>query len=470
MAIAAAPSPSYGSLSEPQPCQEDWNRMEKKGFPESASGQPEYLSSENNLIPHLEQRTSCPPTDESAYSCTPWKMKQYSCDPTGLHDEVNDFYEYMKPRPSEIRMRMDVLSRVMNVILYRYPSAQIEPFGSFTTGLFLPTSDLDLVVFCSPQPSLHALEDDFKAYDIPAEDSMKVLDKLSVPVIRYTDKATGVKVDISFNHLTGFDSVSVTTQFMQTYQFLPKLVLLLKQFLVQRDLNEIYKGGVSSYCLILLLVSFLQHHPRYAGTDFSSANLGELLIEFLELYGGRFNYLKTGICVLNGGRYIAKEEIQTQDFLYIVDPARPTDNAGKNCFGMWSVKQAFEVAYKRLSSAVLSRENPVPKRESILGAVVEVPQDTYDYRNWIDSVWGNHPLSPPTTHPAIYYPAPVIPLQSLTPVHPFQYYHQMLPFAVSSDVMPIQQHNIVTATSTHSRSEYPSSNSSASHGDTTTES
>ena len=95
MAIAAAPSPSYGSLSEPQTCQEDWNRMEKKGFPESASGQPEYLSSETNLMPHLEQRTSCPPTDESAYSCTPWKMKQYSCDPTGLHDEVNDFYDYM---------------------------------------------------------------------------------------------------------------------------------------------------------------------------------------------------------------------------------------------------------------------------------------------------------------------------------------------------------------------------------------
>ena len=441
--------------------------MEKKGFPESAAGQPEYLSSETNLLPHLGQRTSSFMTDEAVYTCTPWKTKQYSCDPSGLHEEVNDFYDYMKPRPSEVRMRMDVLSRVMNIVLYRYPLAQIEPFGSFTTGLFLPTSDLDLVVFCSPQPSLFALEEDFKAYDIVSEDSMRVLDKLSVPVIRYTDKATGVKVDISFNHSTGLDSAVVISQFIQTYPFLPKLVLLLKQFLAQRKLNEIYMGGISSYCLILLLVSFLQRHPRYGGTDFSSANLGELLIEFFELYGGRFNYLKTGICVLNGGRYISKEEIQTQDFLYIVDPVRSTENAGKNCFGMWQVKQAFEVAYKRLSSAVLSRENPVPKRESILGAIVEVPQDTYDHRNWIDSIWGSHPLSPPTTHPTIYYPAPIIPLQSLPPLHPYQYYHQMQPFAVSGDVMPIQQHNIVAASSSHSSSEHPSSNSSATHEDTT---
>ncbi len=466
MAIAAAPSPSYSSLSEPATCEEDWSRMEKKAFPEGASGQPEYLSSKTNLLSHLEQRTS---SDQSAYSCTPWKTKQYSCDADGLHEEINDFYDYMKPRPSEVRMRMDVLSRVMNIVLYRYPSAQIDAFGSFTTGLFLPTSDLDLVVFCSPQPSLHALEKDFRDCDMVSEGSTKVLDKLSVPVIRYTDKATDVKVDISFNQTTGMLSASMVSQFIQTYPFLPKLVLLLKQFLTQRNLNESYSGGISSYCLILLVVSFLQQHPRYAGTNFSTANLGELLIEFFELYGGRFNYLKTGISVLNGGCYIAKEEIQTQgeistqDFLYVLDPVCPTENAGRNCFGMWQVKQAFEVAYKRLSSAVLGRENPVPKRDSILGAIVEVPQDTYDYRNWIDSIWGNHPLSPPT----IYYPAPgPAPIIPPPPLHPVQYYHQMQPFAVGGDVMPIQQHNIVAVAS--SSQEHPSSTSSVTHGDMAT--
>lgn len=45
---------------------------------------------------------------------------------------------------------------------------------------------------------------------------------------------------------------------MKDFPVLPKLVLVLKQFLLQRDLNEVFTGGISSYSLILLTVSFLQ--------------------------------------------------------------------------------------------------------------------------------------------------------------------------------------------------------------------
>lgn len=34
-----------------------------------------------------------------------------------------------------------------------------------------------------------------------------------------------------------------------------------------------------------------------------------LLIEFFELYGRQFNYLKTAIRLTNGGAYVSKEEI-----------------------------------------------------------------------------------------------------------------------------------------------------------------
>ena len=45
---------------------------------------------------------------------------------------------------------------------------------------------------------------------------------------------------------------------MEDYPILKFLVLVLKQFLLQRDLNEVFTGGISSYSLILLTVSFLQ--------------------------------------------------------------------------------------------------------------------------------------------------------------------------------------------------------------------
>lgn len=44
----------------------------------------------------------------------------------------------------------------------------------------------------------------------------------------------------------------------QKYPVLPYLVLVLKQFLLQRDLNEVFTGGIGSYSLFLMAVSFLQ--------------------------------------------------------------------------------------------------------------------------------------------------------------------------------------------------------------------
>ena len=64
--------------------------------------------------------------------------------------------------------------------------------------------------------------------------------------------------------------------------------------MILRDMNEVWTGGISSYGLILMAVSFLQNHPR----DCSKTNLGVLLIEFFELYGKRFNYNKVQYSVV----------------------------------------------------------------------------------------------------------------------------------------------------------------------------
>jgi len=56
------------------------------------------------------------------------------------------------------------------------------------------------------------------------------------------------------------ECVSTVTlqEFLQLYPNLKYLVIVLKQYLLQRDLNEVYTGGIGSYCLIYLVISFLQ--------------------------------------------------------------------------------------------------------------------------------------------------------------------------------------------------------------------
>lgn len=177
----------------------------------------------------------------------------------------------------------------------------------------------------------------------------------AVPIVKMRDMLTDIKVDISFNMQSGVTSVALIKEFIREFPALEYLVLLLKQFLLQRDMNEVWTGGISSYGLILMVVSFLQHHPRE-----SEENLGVLLIEFFQLYGRQFNYQKCCIRVKNGGQYMKKEDMAAQmkaenggsigkytpNFLSIEDPLTPSNDIGRASHGAETVKDAFEYAYR----------------------------------------------------------------------------------------------------------------------------
>ncbi|XP_048067478.1 terminal nucleotidyltransferase 4A-like isoform X5 [Megalobrama amblycephala] len=331
-------------------------------------------------------------------SGTPWATRRYSLGINGLHEEIVDFYNFMSPCPEEEAMRRDVVNRIEAVIKNLWPTAKVEIFGSFSTGLYLPTSDIDLVVFGKwEQPPLQQLDQALRQNNVAEPFSIKLLDKATVPIIKLTDRETDVKVDISFNVVTGVKAARFIKDHLKKYSVLPYLIFVLKQFLLQRDLNEVFTGGISSYSLILMAISFLQLHPRI-DCRASNINLGILLIEFFELYGRHFNYLKTGIRVKDGGAYLAKEEIMKvmenryrPSMLCIEDPNLPGNDVGRSSYGAMQVKEVFNYAYLVLSHAVspLSRSYPNRNMESTLGRVIKVTPEVINYRQWIIQQWGN---------------------------------------------------------------------------------
>lgn len=324
---------------------------------------------------------------------TPWKPrdKRYHPGVIGLHAEIQDFYEYMSPTSEEANMRTDVVARITNVIKGLWPKAEVQIFGSFRTGLYLPTSDIDLVVLGEwKHLPLFTLEQALLQKGITDRANIKVLDKASVPIVKLTDIQTDIKVDISFNVPNSVKSAKLIVKFMEDYPILKYLVLVLKQFLLQRDLNEVFTGGISSYSLILLTVSFLQLHPREDPAS-PNINLGVMLIEFFELYGRNFNYLKTGLRIKNGGAYVPKDEITREmdnghrpSLLCIEDPLTPGNDIGRSSYGAMQVKQAFEYAYIVLTHTLHPQNAFLLKgSQSILGRIVRVTDEVVSYRKWI---------------------------------------------------------------------------------------
>ncbi|KAK4398384.1 Terminal nucleotidyltransferase 4A [Sesamum angolense] len=72
-----------------------------------------------------------------------------------LHKEILDFCHFLSPTGEEQQSRNAAIESVFDVIKYIWPNAEVEVFGSFKTGLYLPSSDIDDAV--SKWPPLRPL-------------------------------------------------------------------------------------------------------------------------------------------------------------------------------------------------------------------------------------------------------------------------------------------------------------------------
>ncbi|XP_004225899.2 uncharacterized protein LOC101243288 isoform X2 [Ciona intestinalis] len=328
-------------------------------------------------------------------TASPWVTRDYHPGLVGFHEEIEDFYELMRPTEEERQMREYVIKSVEEVVLELWPTCKLDVFGSFRTDLYLPTSDIDIVLFGEWEHlPLWSLQKALVSKDIVAEGSVKVLDRAAVPLIKFQHKETLVKVDISFNIQSGVQSVELIKDFMKKYPALPKLIFVLKQFLLVRELNEVWTGGLSSYSLILMAISFLQTHPRSDSRDITN-NLGVMLLEFLELYGRHFNYQSLCICVKNKG-YITKEEFRKQmdngcqpSLLSIEDPLTLGNDLGRGSYAVMQVKQAFEFSFRTLTNAIFHL-NFNGNQPSLLSLIVYVPYDIMEYRRMAVAKWRDY--------------------------------------------------------------------------------
>jgi non-canonical poly(A) RNA polymerase PAPD5/7 len=195
----------------------------------------------------------------------------------------------------------------------RHPGSQLRAFGSFASGLYLPIADMDLVllsphfmrdgskVLCQSPKQIYSFARFIRESEIAERGSVEAIPHAKVPIIKFVDRFTGLKVDLSFDNSTGLVANETFQVWKSHYPALPVIVSVIKQFLLLRGLNEVPSGGLGGFSIICLVTSLLQHLP---GAD-SEPNFGSILMDFLDLYGNNFNLNSTGI-ELNPPRYFIK--------------------------------------------------------------------------------------------------------------------------------------------------------------------
>jgi non-canonical poly(A) RNA polymerase PAPD5/7 len=223
-----------------------------------------------------------------------------------LHKEIYDFYDYARPRSFEDEIREGLLQRLNDIIRQRFPHASIRPFGSFAAGMYLPNADMDVVLVSDEflrtgrmtynnQKDLYLFKDLIEKNKV-AVGRIDLIAKAKVPLVKYVDRLTGLKVDVSFENDSGLVTNTTFKDWKKQYPAMPIIAMLVKHFLGMRNLNEVHTGGLGGFSVICLVVSLLEHMPEVRSGDLiPEDDLGQILMEFLDLYGKRFDLAKTAI-------------------------------------------------------------------------------------------------------------------------------------------------------------------------------
>ncbi|XP_062174306.1 uncharacterized protein LOC133879662 isoform X4 [Alnus glutinosa] len=159
-----------------------------------------------------------------------------------------------------------------------------------------------------------------------------------------------VRIDISFKSSshTGLQTTELVKELTEQFPAATPLAFVLKQFLADRSLDQSYSGGLSSYCLVLLITRFLQHE-HHLGRPINQ-KFGSLLMDFLYFFGNVFDPRQMRISVQGSGVYMKRERGCSIDPIHVDDPLFSTNNVGRNCFRIHQCIKAFSEAYSVLEN------------------------------------------------------------------------------------------------------------------------
>ncbi|AJT97721.1 ADE_G0047440.mRNA.1.CDS.1 [Saccharomyces cerevisiae] len=309
--------------------------------------------------------------------------------------EIKDFVAYISPSREEIEIRNKTISTIREAVKQLWPDADLHVFGSYSTDLYLPGSDIDCVVTSKlggkeSRNNLYSLASHLKKKNLATE--VEVVAKARVPIIKFVEPYSGIHIDVSFERTNGIEAAKLIREWLDDTPGLRELVLIVKQFLHARRLNNVHTGGLGGFSIICLVFSFLHMHPRIITNEIDPKdNLGVLLIEFFELYGKNFGYDDVALGSSDGypvyfpkSTWSAIQPIKNPFSLAIQDPGDESNNISRGSFNIRDIKKAFAGAFDLLTNRCFELHSATFKDrlgKSILGNVIKYRGKARDFKD-----------------------------------------------------------------------------------------
>ncbi|BGP03296.1 hypothetical protein NBRC10513v2_007026 [Rhodotorula toruloides] len=299
------------------------------------------------------------------------------------------------------------------------PGAKLLPFGSMANGFALKNSDMDLCCFLAKDAPVRSPSELVELLGRLIEQEtnfyVKTLPRARIPIIKLTMPPTasvpaGMACDIGFENRLALENTRLLLTYAMVDARLRTLVLFLKVWTKRRKINNPYRGTLSSYGYVLLVIHFLAHVkqppilpnlqrlplPESANLDeltfeghdisffddvdalpsvFQTTNgdsVGELLIDFFRYFSKEFNYAGLVVSIRSEAGTMQKTtkgwhiDIETdpegtvrdQHKLCIEDPFQLDYNVARTVTkdGLYTIRGEFMRAFRILTTPSRSPE------------------------------------------------------------------------------------------------------------------
>ena len=274
-----------------------------------------------------------------------------------LHREIVAFAAAAALTPAEHAAREAALASLRAAVAALWQGAECVLFGSTATGLALPSSDLDVVLFGVPgAEELEATAGG--AFSVGQRTrAVQLLNRLKrallacgavratarviagrVPILTCTTAVGGFPADISLGVANGAAAVPLVQALLARYAPLRPLMLVLKSFLEQRSLDSPFTGGIGGYLLLSLVTALLQTLGKEAHSGIG-LDLGDALARFFAFYGREFDFRRHGVSIARGG--VVPKRPPRAFALAVEDPQETDKDIGAAAFNIRAVRAAF---------------------------------------------------------------------------------------------------------------------------------
>ena len=182
-------------------------------------------------------------------------------------------------------------------------------------------------------------------------------ENLSIKILRIitVDTYSELNIDVSFDceKHNGLKCVNLVKSYLEEYTVLKPITIALKAILQSANLHNPNKGGLSSYGLILMVVSYIQSQKENFTLKNEPDLCGKIFYGFLKHYGIFFDFNKyliltypineTSVQNTDKESYLNINHFN-QEFI-ILDPLNNKNNVASSSFQFMNLKMAFMIAF-----------------------------------------------------------------------------------------------------------------------------